>query len=102
MAYTKTDSSISIEDFFKKISTVKSFTSTNGKRYQVIKYDGQSLKFLRLDGKKPDMEWSLNLPKLYEAYKELTDFSTEKFKPYVPIHHSPARGLLLHLGLIKG
>lgn len=101
MAYTKTNPSISMEDFLKKVSAVKSFTSTSGKRYQVIKYDGQSLKFLRLDGKKPDMEWSLNLSKLYEAYNELTDFSTENFRPYVPIHHSPARGLLLHLGLLK-
>lgn len=101
MAYTKTDSAISIEDFLKKVSVIKNFSSTSGKRYQVTKYDGQSLKFLRLDGKKPDMAWSLNLPKLYQAYKELSDFSTENFRPYVPIHHSPARGLLLHLGLLK-
>lgn len=101
MAYTKTDSAISLANFLKKVSTVKSFTSTSGRRYQVLKYDEQSLKFLRLDSKKPDMEWSLNLPKLYLAYKELTDFSTENFRPYVPIHHSPARGLLLHLELLK-
>ena len=101
MPYTKTDSAISLEDFLKKVINVKNFASTSGKRYQVIKFDGQSLKFLRLDGKKPDMEWSLNLPKLYQAYKELTDFSTDNFRPYVPIHHSPARGLLLHLKLLK-
>lgn len=101
MSFTKTNSTISNEEFLKKVSDVKNFSSTSGKRYQVIKYDGQSLKFLRLDGKKPDMEWNLNLLKLYQAYKELTDFSTENFRPYVPIHHSPARGLLLHLGLLK-
>lgn len=101
MPYTKTNSAISIQEFLKKVSSVKSFSSTSGKRYQVIKYDDQSLKFLRLDGKKPDMEWSLNLPKLYQAYQELNDFSTENFRPFVPIHHSPARGLLLHLGLLK-
>jgi len=101
MAYTKTNVSITLEDFLKKVSAVKSFTSTSGKRYQVIKYDGQLLKFLRLDGRKPAMEWNLNIKKLYQAYSELTDFSTENFRPYVPIQHSPARGLLLHLGLLK-
>ena len=101
MAYMKKKSEISLEDFLTKVSTVKEFTSTGGKRYQVKKNDGQNLKFLRLDGKKPDMEWSLNLSKLYQAYTELTDFSTESFRAYVPIHHSPARGLLLHLGLLK-
>lgn len=101
MPYTKAESAINYEDFLKKVSAVKSFSSTSGKRYQVIKYDSKLLKFLRLDGKKSDMEWSLNLTKLYQAYQELTDFSTENFRPYVPIHHSPARGLLLHLGLLK-
>ena len=47
------------------------------------------------------MECILNLTKLYQAYQELTDFSTENFRAYIPIHHSPARGLLLHLGLLK-
>jgi hypothetical protein len=52
MVYSKPEPTISLDDFLKKVSDVKTFSSTSGKRYQVTKYDGQSLKLLRLDGKK--------------------------------------------------
>ena len=80
---------------------MKEFKSSTGKRYQVSKYDGTHLKFNRLDGKKPEMEWSINLSKLYQAYQSLTDFSTANFKPFVPVTHSPGRGLLIKMGLLK-
>ena len=47
-----------------------------------------------------DIDWDIDLKKLYQAYTELEDFSTGNFRPYVPRRHSPARGLLLRLGLI--
>jgi hypothetical protein len=46
--------------------------------------------FLRLDAK-GNKEWQMNLKNVYLAYKELEDYSTINFKPYVPITHSPAR-----------
>ncbi len=101
MSYTKTQPDISLDAFLKKITSVESFTSTGGKRYKVIGLDNKILKFCRLDGKKPEMPWSMNLEKLYEAYKQLDDFSTVNFKPFVPRTHSPARGLLLYLQLLK-
>jgi hypothetical protein len=42
----------------------------------------------------------MNLKEVYRAYKELEDFAMVNFKPYVNRRHSPARGLLLHLGLL--
>ena len=55
--------------------------------------------FLRLDAKS-DQEWMMNLEEVYRAYGELDDFATVNCKPYIPITHSPARGLLIHLGLL--
>jgi len=101
MKYIKTKPDISYEGFIELVRDVKEFNSTTGKRYQVSQYDTTHLKFYRLDGKKPEMEWSINLSKLYQAYQSLTDFSTPNFKPFVPITHSPGRGLLLKMGLLK-
>lgn len=101
MKYIKIKTSVTKEQFLSQAQAVESFTSTNGKRYHVVSFNDGILKFLRLDGKKPEMEWNMNLNRLYQAYKELDDFSTEKFREYVPIQHSPARGLLLHLGLLE-
>jgi hypothetical protein len=58
------------------------------------------LLFIRLDGKSKK-EWSMNLKEVYSTYKELEDFATVNFKTFVPITHSPARGLLLHLGMLE-
>lgn len=56
--------------------------------------------FIRLDAESEE-EWSMNLKEAYRAYKELEDFTTVKFKPFVPIIHSLAKGLLLSLGLLE-
>lgn len=48
-----------------------------------------------------DQEWSMNWQEVNRVNKELDDFATINFKPYVPITHSPARGLLIHLGLLE-
>ena len=101
MKYIKIKPEISYEEFIELVGDVSEFNSTTGKRYKVSKYDTIHLKFNRLDGKKPEMEWNINLSKLYEAYQSLTDFSTANFKPFVPITHSPGRGLLLKIGLLK-
>lgn len=58
------------------------------------------LLFIRLDGKSKK-EWIMNLKEVYSAYIELEDFATVNFKTFVPITHSPASGLLLHLGMLE-
>ena len=97
--FHKTKSVITLSEFLDKSSNVKSFTSSNGKRYQVELIENDIMYFLRLDAKKEKV-WSMNLKEVYRAYIELEDFATINFKPYVPITHSPARGLLLHLGML--
>ena len=101
MQYTKTKPNIGYEEFIKLIGDIQEFSSTTGKRYKVSQFDSTHLKFNRLDGKKPEMEWTINLAKLYQAYQSLNDFSTINFKPFVPITHSPGRGLLIRMGLLK-
>ncbi len=98
--YSKTKPTISLADFLEKARKVKSFTSSNGKRYVVQRIENDAMFFLRLDAKS-EKEWSMNLKEVYRAYKELEDFSTVNFKPFVPIIHSPARGLLLHLAMLE-
>lgn len=100
MSYKKTDPQINFADFLARINHVKEFSSTNGRRYAISKADNRYYKFFRLDGKKPEMEWSINLEKLYEAYKTIEDFSTSNLKPYATRAHSPARGLLIKAGLL--
>jgi len=90
---------VSLSEFLEKAIKVKSFTSSNGKRYEVQRIENDEMFFLRSDAKS-GKEWSMNLKEIYRAYKELEDFATINFKPYVPITHSPARGLLLHLNLL--
>lgn len=101
MPYIKTDSSISLESFIQKCKSIKEFTSSSGKRYIISSVDNSVMRFFRLDGKRPDLEWSINLKILHEAYVQLDDFLTINFKPFLPRVHSPARGLLIHLGLLK-
>ncbi|MCG9911059.1 MAG: hypothetical protein MH137_07130 [Flavobacteriales bacterium] len=91
---------ITLSEFLEKARKVKSFTSSNGRRYEVQRIENDELFFLRLDAKS-DEEWSMNLKEVYRAYEELDDFATVNFKPFVPIAHSPARGLLLHLGMLE-
>ena len=100
--FSKVKPILSAEDFLEKVKEVKEFISIpKGKRYQVIAIEGKKMRFFRVGtGKK----WSMDLDGLYKAYKALDDseFSnTENFRPYVSWTHSPARGLLVKLGLIK-
>jgi len=77
---------------------VINFKSLTGKEYDVKLLDADEMKFVRVStGEK----WSMNLKGVHQAYLELTDFKTANFKTYVPRTHSPALGLLLHLGLLK-
>jgi hypothetical protein len=98
--YQKTNPTVSISDFLERVNIVKGFTSSRGQRYKVLKIENGEMFFLRLDAK-GNKEWQMNLKNVYLAYKELEDYSTINFKPYVPITHSPARGLLLHLGMLE-
>lgn len=98
--YRKLEPIISKEDFLNRALSVRRFTSSGGKLYQVIDIEKDVMHFRRLDAN-TSIEWPMNLSNVYKAYFELTDFKTINFRPYVPITHSPARGLLLHLGLLE-
>jgi len=98
--FYKTKPLITLDDFLDRAKGVTKFTSSNGRRYLVTGIDKDEMLFRRLDAKE-DMEWSMNLKNVYRAYDELEDFATINFKPFVPIRHSPARGLLIHLGMLE-
>jgi hypothetical protein len=98
--YQKIKPLISLPEFLDKARRVKTFTSSRGKRYEVQRFENDELFFIRLDAKSKK-EWSMNLKEVYRAYEALEDFATVNFKPFVPIIHSPARGLLLHLGMLE-
>lgn len=91
---------VSYDYFVSQVRQVNSFTSATGRRYAVQDFENGILCFIREDAKNNRMEM-LDIAKAYEAYKHLTDFKTEHFRPFVPRQHAPARGLLLHLGLIE-
>ncbi len=95
--YIKTNPNIKYLSFFNLAKEVKFFASLTGKEYEVIHIEGSKLSFVRISTNKP---WKMDLNGVYQAYLELTDFKTINFKPYVKRTHSPALGLLLHLGLL--
>lgn len=98
MNYTKTNPSITYQDFFKLAQEVKNFNSLNGKEYEVKSIDDNVMYFIRLG---TGVIWHMNLKNVHQAYLNLTDFKTVNFKPYVNRRHSPALGLILHLGLLR-
>lgn len=98
--FHKTDPHVTLNEFLDKAKTVTKFTSSNGRRYLVTGIESDEMLFRRLDAKE-DTEWRMNLKNVYRAYQVLEDFATLNFKPFVPITHSPARGLLLHLGMLE-
>jgi len=100
MEYVKSNRIINEEKFLQEAKKIKSFSSSSGKKYVVTGLNGDELSFNRIDSKNPDEIWSFDLKDVFEAYSEIKDFRTENFKKYVPIMHSPARGLLIHLGLL--
>lgn len=95
--YTKTQPEITYGEFIELAKPVVSFSSKTGKSYRVIKLEDSRMYFVR---EATEEEWSMDLKGVHRAYIELKDFKTMNFKPYVPITHSPALGLLLHLKLL--
>jgi hypothetical protein len=95
--YIKTNPNIKYLSFFNLAKEVKIFASLTGKEYEVIHIEGSQVNFIR---KSTNTKWSMNLMKVHEAYLVLQDFKTENFRSYVNRKHSPALGLLLHLGLL--
>ncbi|QKJ30295.1 hypothetical protein HQ865_11150 [Mucilaginibacter mali] len=91
---------ISYTDFTEKARSVTSYTSSSGKRYKVMGFEGDVMLICRLDASS-NMNWEIPLWKVYEAYVQLDDFSTKSFKQYLPRRQSPSRGLLLHLQLLS-
>jgi len=70
---------VPLSEFLDNARKVKSFTSSNGRRYEVQRIENDEMFFLRLDAKSEE-EWSMNLKEVYKAYRELEDFSTVNFK----------------------
>lgn len=96
--YKKTQPNISFINFIQLVGPVVSFNSLEGKEYLVENLKGTLLVFKR---QSTNNIWEMDLKQLHKAYVELKDFKTINFKPYVPLMHSPALGLLLHLRLLK-
>lgn len=100
MAYTKVHPTVSESEFIKKASLIKDFVSPTGKRYKVLSVENGIMKFLRLDAESGKPE-KFSLFDVYKGYSSIEHFHTENFRPFVPRKHSPARALLLALGLIR-
>ncbi len=101
MQYKKANGTITKNEFLRKAKQLKSFSSSRGQRYIVDRVDDNIMFFKRLDSKNPDKLWDLNLDEVYNAFINLKDFQTANFKKYVPIRHSPARGMLIHMKLLE-
>lgn len=100
MKFIKSKPIISLESFLHQAGKVRDFTSSEGKRYRAVSIQDNKMKFLRLEAAST-APWNMDLTSVYQAYLELDNFDTISFKKFVPRKHSPARGLLLHLGLLK-
>ena len=101
MNLTKQLPVISFDDFKAAAISLKGFKSfPKQKKYEVSAIDGDIIHFIRRDADSSKI-WSFNLSDVYRAYQELDNFNTLSFKKYVPIRHSPARGLLVDLKLLK-
>lgn len=91
---------ISFDDFKNAAFKVKKFKSIPRlKTYEIVSIDADIIYFIRKDANSTKL-WTLDLKSIYKAYIELEDFQTLSFRKYVPVRHSPARGLLMHLGLL--
>lgn len=96
--YIKTNAKITFEEFYDLAVNVQSFTSVRGKIYKVISISKNKMTFERLSTNKI---WTMDLIAIYNAYKNLHSFRTSDFTPYLQRTKSPARGLLITLGLLK-
>jgi hypothetical protein len=96
--HKKTQPNISFSGFMKLVNPVAAFKSVGGRPYVVKELNGNTMIFER---KTTGEIWNMDLKKVHQAYKELKDFKTKNFAPYVPRRHSPALGLLLHVGLLE-
>ena len=97
MIYKKAQPEISYPDFLNLTRSLNAFKSLRGKQYDVVAIEGSQISFIR---KSSGEKWKMDLKGVHKAYLELTDFKTVNFKTYVSRTHSPALGLLLHLGLL--
>lgn len=103
MFYDKTNPDISLSDFRKKVAALTEFKSLTGKIYKVNLKEQQAennpniLHIVR----ETNNGWIMDLEGVLAAYKNLIDFKTKNFAPYVKSRtHSPSLGLLLSLKLL--
>lgn len=98
--FIKTSPPVSYTEFINRVKKLSSFKSSNGREYKIKKLEGDVLCFVRINSKHPEKKWSFSLKNVYQAYVNLEDFRTVNFKKYIPIRHSPGRGLLISTDLI--
>lgn len=98
--FYRTEPFITLDDFLALATDVDGFTSSHGSRYYVDGIEEDIMYIMRLDKDEYGV-WPLDLLKVYEAYDKLEDFSTIRFKSYVPDLPATARGLLLRLGMLE-
>lgn len=84
-------------NFKRKAKSLITFSSPEGTMYKVTDVAGDQLTYLRPGKLKAE---PLDLRKVYEAYKQIEDYTTDAFKPFINGQQSPARALLLELKLI--
>lgn len=94
----KTHSAISFEKFILLVKGIKEFRSKTGNLYTVVSLNDHNLRFIR---ESTNIEWEMDLKKVYHAYQELKDFKTINLKAYVPRRQSPALGLLITTKLLQ-
>lgn len=94
----KTNPTISFEKFLLLVKELKEFRSKTGNLYTVVSLNDHNLRFIR---ESTNIEWEVDLKKVYQAYQELKDFKTINLKAYVPRRQSPALGLLLEMELLE-
>lgn len=98
MEYKKTNPDITFIEFIQLVAPLASFNSLEGNEYTVNSIIGSVMNFTRMSSGE---KWDMDLKQVLKAYKEIKDFKTENFRPYVPLTHSPALGLLLKVGLLR-
>jgi hypothetical protein len=58
--FHQTKATVSLANFLENTSAVKSFTSSRGQRYQVLRIEYGEMFFLRSNAKSSE-EWSINI-----------------------------------------
>jgi len=86
------------EEFIKAISKINSATSVTGMMYSNIRFENGMIIGMRESTLRP---FTIKVDKLYNAYKDLKEFTTLSLKPYVDRVQSPSLAILIAIGAVK-